>query len=74
MGQGIQRLVPRHAEALVLRAISMAGTASISEIATKTGINRNTLKKQLSRLVSQGAIRLEGSGRGVRYRIDRGPR
>lgn len=45
------------------------GRVTIGDIATLTGINRNTLKKHFSQLVEKGHLVLHGSGRGAFYAL-----
>ncbi|WP_041643236.1 Fic family protein [Magnetococcus marinus] len=45
------------------------GRVTIGDIATLTGVNRNTLKKHLSQLVEKGHLVLHGSGRGAWYAL-----
>lgn len=45
------------------------GRVTIGDIATLTGINRNTLKKHFSQLVEKGHLVLHGSGRGAWYAL-----
>lgn len=51
----------------VMECIKEHGVLSISEIATLTAINRNTLKKILSQLVAAKALSMNGKGKGIRY-------
>lgn len=45
------------------------GRVTIGDIATLTGVNRNTLKKHFSQLVEKGHLVLHGSGRGAWYAL-----
>ena len=53
----------------IIELIRSRGLTTIAEAVGATGANRNTLKKHLSRLVTDGVIKAEGVGRGVRYRL-----
>lgn len=45
------------------------GRVTIGDMATLTGVNRNTLKKHFSQLVEKGHLVLHGSGRGAWYAL-----
>jgi Fic family protein len=53
----------------IIEFIRSRGPTSISEVASVTGANRNTLKVHIKRLVDDGHIVADGVGRGVRYRM-----
>ncbi len=54
----------------IIELIRSRGPTAVAEVVSATGANRNTVKAHFKRLVEEGHLVLEGSGRGVRYRMN----
>ncbi len=53
----------------ILKALKRDEKYSLADLMSLVNIKRPTLKKDLSRLVKQGKIKVEGKGKGTRYRV-----
>jgi Fic family protein len=52
----------------IMELVKSRGPTSIAEVVAATKANRNTVKVHLRKLVIEGYLVVEGTGRGVRYR------